>query len=148
MAWRRPGDKLLSEPMMVRLPMHTCVTRPQWVNRVSVTIVHLWDTWTLSALNGSEHLDTFSSKFLTILLYQLCRPCLSNRGNTSYLFLNISMVGSSHPVNSSSLDKMALISHMMFWKAFSWMKILEFRWKFHWSLFLWVQLTISEHWFR
>ena len=31
MAWRRPGDKLLSEPMMVRLPTHICVTWPQWV---------------------------------------------------------------------------------------------------------------------
>ena len=31
MAWRRPGDKPLSEPMMVRLSMHICVTRPQWV---------------------------------------------------------------------------------------------------------------------
>ena len=29
MAWRRPGDKPLSEPMMVRLPTHICVTRPQ-----------------------------------------------------------------------------------------------------------------------
>ena len=32
MAWRRPGDKPLSEPMMVSLPTHICVTRPQWVN--------------------------------------------------------------------------------------------------------------------
>ena len=32
MAWRRPGDKPLSEPMMVSLLMHICVTRPQWVN--------------------------------------------------------------------------------------------------------------------
>ena len=32
MAWRRPGDKPLSGPMMVRLPKHICVTRPQWVN--------------------------------------------------------------------------------------------------------------------
>ena len=32
MAWRRPGDKPLSEPMLVRSPTHTCVTRPQWVN--------------------------------------------------------------------------------------------------------------------
>ena len=32
MAWRRPGDKPLSEPMMVRSPTHICVTRPQWVN--------------------------------------------------------------------------------------------------------------------
>ena len=32
MAWRRAGDKPLSEPMVVSLPMHVCVTRPQWVN--------------------------------------------------------------------------------------------------------------------
>ena len=31
MAWRRPGDKPLSEPIAVRLPTHICVTRPQWV---------------------------------------------------------------------------------------------------------------------
>ena len=28
MAWRRPGDKPLSEPMMVSLPTHICITRP------------------------------------------------------------------------------------------------------------------------
>ena len=33
MAWCRPGDKPLSEPMMVRLPKHICGTLPQWVNR-------------------------------------------------------------------------------------------------------------------
>ena len=32
MAWRRWGDKPLSEPIMVSLPTHICVTRPQWVN--------------------------------------------------------------------------------------------------------------------
>ena len=31
MAWRRPGDKSLSEPMMVSLLTHICVVRPQWV---------------------------------------------------------------------------------------------------------------------
>ena len=31
MAWRRSGDKPLSEPMMVSLLTHKCVTRPQWV---------------------------------------------------------------------------------------------------------------------
>ena len=36
MAWRRPGGKPLSEPMMVRLPTHICVTQPQWVNRAVV----------------------------------------------------------------------------------------------------------------
>ena len=32
MAWRRSGDKPLSEPMMLSLLTHICVTRPQWVN--------------------------------------------------------------------------------------------------------------------
>ena len=32
MAWRRPGDKPLSKPMMVSLTTHVCVTWPQWVN--------------------------------------------------------------------------------------------------------------------
>ena len=32
MAWRRWGDKPLSEPMMVSLLTHICVARPQWVN--------------------------------------------------------------------------------------------------------------------
>ena len=36
MAWRRPGDKTLSEPMMVRLLTHMCVTRPQWVNVIGL----------------------------------------------------------------------------------------------------------------
>ena len=31
MAWRRPGDKPLSEPMMGNSLTHICVTRPQWV---------------------------------------------------------------------------------------------------------------------
>ena len=34
MAWRRPGNKPLSGPMMVILPTHICVTRPQWVNQL------------------------------------------------------------------------------------------------------------------
>ena len=32
MAWRRPGDKPSSEPVMVSLLTHICITRPQWVN--------------------------------------------------------------------------------------------------------------------
>ena len=35
MAWRRPGDKSLSEPMLVRSLTNICVTQPQWVNPLS-----------------------------------------------------------------------------------------------------------------
>ena len=31
MAWRRPGNKPLSEPMIGNSLTHVCVTRPQWV---------------------------------------------------------------------------------------------------------------------
>ena len=33
-AWRRPGDKQLSEPMMVSLLTHICITQPQWVKQM------------------------------------------------------------------------------------------------------------------
>ena len=38
MTWHRPGDKPLSEPMMVNLLTHICVTRPQWVNSNELSI--------------------------------------------------------------------------------------------------------------
>ena len=40
-AWRRPGHKPLSEPMMVRVPTHICVTRPQWVKLCSQETLNL-----------------------------------------------------------------------------------------------------------
>ena len=53
MAWRRPGDKPLFEPMMVNLVTHICITRPQWVN-----------TWT-PILSGHHFPDdTFNCIFL------------------------------------------------------------------------------------
>ena len=45
-------------------------------------------------------------------------------------------------------DKMAAIFQTTFSNAFSWMKMYEFRLKFHCRLFLRVQLTIFQHWFR
>ena len=38
MAWRRPGDKPLSEAMMVSLLTHICVTRPQWVKHLAIPV--------------------------------------------------------------------------------------------------------------
>ena len=35
-AWRRPGDKPLSEQMLVSLSMYICVTWPQWVNETKI----------------------------------------------------------------------------------------------------------------
>ena len=52
MAWRRPRDKPFSEPMMVRLPTHICVTGPQWVNTshfpITSAVVTLTPFWPIS----------------------------------------------------------------------------------------------------
>ena len=47
MAWRRPGDKPLSEPMVVSLATHICVARPQWVKPSPTE-----GTWQRNALDG------------------------------------------------------------------------------------------------
>ena len=39
MAWRCSGYKPLSKPMIVCLPTHLCVTRPQWVNSCQMAVV-------------------------------------------------------------------------------------------------------------
>ena len=41
MAWRRAGDKPLSEPMMVSSPTHICITRPQWVKTLKDSLYSL-----------------------------------------------------------------------------------------------------------
>ena len=41
MAWRRPGDKPLSETIMVTLLTHICVTGPQWVIVVDASCEYL-----------------------------------------------------------------------------------------------------------
>ena len=43
---------------------------------------------------------------------------------------------------------MDAISQMTFSNAFPWIKIHEFRVRFHWILFLRIELTILQHWFR
>ena len=45
MAWCRPGDKPLSESMMISLPTHICVNRPQWVHHfiLSLQTISMWE---------------------------------------------------------------------------------------------------------
>ena len=42
MAWRRSGIKPLSEPMMVSLLTHICVTQPQWVNWSDFIVIFIF----------------------------------------------------------------------------------------------------------
>ena len=83
MAWRRPGDRPLSEPMMVSWTTYICVTRPQWVNLndISPGISHPLIQCGARPLTGD--LPTTAPSPLTfefwkhflILLYCLCLYC-------------------------------------------------------------------------
>ena len=50
MAWCRSGNKPLSEPMVISLPTHICVTRPQWVNAYQHYYVRIFEPISLCAL--------------------------------------------------------------------------------------------------
>ena len=70
MAWCWPGDKPLSEPMMVRLLMQICIIRPQWVKHLaSSEQTELWIKWQIFA-------DIFTQMKIIIfwLKFQYCWP--------------------------------------------------------------------------
>ena len=74
-AWRRSGDKPLSEPMMVSLLTHICVTRPQWVK---------WEPcvyYVMPTVIAREYIDKFEWEMLepvttSSLLCWLSNVCL------------------------------------------------------------------------
>ena len=76
MAWRRPGDKPLSEPMVVSLPTHIWVAWPQWVN------------WT----SDDEYLNPVGSSFPIVSLnfihlYLLINPNIQH----NFIFVRASL---------------------------------------------------------
>ena len=44
MAWSRPGEKPLFDPMIVRSPKHVCVTGPHWVEKNNAFTI-IWSFW-------------------------------------------------------------------------------------------------------
>ena len=88
MAWRRPGDKPLSEPMMVRSTTHICVTRPQWVKKQidsTKLLLHIslnWIKWLghptdAFAASTSEFLFLFNSTVSIEMLFKAVTSTLS-----------------------------------------------------------------------
>ena len=59
-----------------------------------------------------------------------------------------SQVSLLSPLTHWGRDKMAAVFQTTFSNAFSWMKMYEFRLRFHWNLFLRFKFKIFQHWFR
>ena len=82
LAWRRSGDKPLSEPMMVSLLTYICVTRPQWVNYSPSTITDLtWIPIWLKSFPGSNWISQNSFIWWLVAKRAIChylnQTCLS-----------------------------------------------------------------------
>ena len=108
---------------MVSLLTHICVTRLQWVNQADWGC--LWMTkWPWESQLAGVALHTASSLSTTL---QIPDP-----PDHDYL-------------THWGPDKMAVIFQTTFSNAFSWMKMNEFRLRFHWNLFPRVKLTIFHH---
>ena len=69
MAWRRSGDKPLSEPVMVSLLTHICVTRLQWVKHIFNPLVYYSTHWCIfNTLHISLTLySTRSTRYSSVL---------------------------------------------------------------------------------
>ena len=99
MAWCRPGDTPLSEPLVVRFTTHICVTRPQWVVGLSV----LWDqVWQKPATSVCEahstcinneclgFTTTYPNNPYSYIVYIWCRITeMTQKYNNVYMFRNI-----------------------------------------------------------
>ena len=88
MAWRRPGDKPLSEPMMVSSPTHICVTRSQSINPIE-TIVS-WSPFGYEAplaLIYSMHFYKYPGMAVPVLLKYRSR-CKRIKLKNSHISLN------------------------------------------------------------
>ena len=76
MAWRRPGDKPLFEPIMVGLLTHICVTRPQWVNKI--------DPYKTTAKQKIRTMCIFLGVFFISIVCKCIQNLCSLSGKTSY----------------------------------------------------------------
>ena len=68
MAWRRRGDKPLSEPIMINLLTYICFTRPQWFNP---------DTWECISVKFLRTIVAILSPFLNRKLANQCIALVS-----------------------------------------------------------------------
>ena len=128
---------------------HICATRPQWVSFSVMEIKYFDLVHTNKIVQHYCYLqwlctgDTMPLKYGRIFTMGYC-TCHDFQWSTWFQLQNFTTWLLTH----WGRDKMTPIFSKTFSNAFSWMKIYEFWLKFHWSLFLRVQLIKFQHWFR
>ena len=104
MAWRRTGDKPLSEPMMVSLPTHIYVTRPQWVNPLCPqtkfwSCLELYWKW-----SDSRHTSASFGKLGQFSVTQVCQA------RSRWVYTTFKTVSSLSEISQSKVDAISFES--------------------------------------
>ena len=143
-----------------------CVTGPlcreftglRWIPRTKASDAELWCFLRLNKRLSKQSWDWWFET-LSRPLWRHCNEPDNNTGVRVNIRCILSLLPSAWNLTEDSIpdmpyltywgqDKMAAIFQKTFSNAFSGMKICEFRLRYHSSLFLRVQLTIFQHWFR
>ena len=115
MAWRRLGDKPLSEPMMVCLSTHICVNRPQWVNDMQCHCNDVtWTPWRLKSLVTPPFARPFVQAYITKTHKKASRFRVAGRllGNPPVIGGFLSQTDGNTEMFSMSWRHHVLIQHL------------------------------------
>ena len=93
MAWRQPGNKPLSEPMMIILLKHICITQPQWVN-TTITCENILSI--LSFMNKNVNMCTLERQNLHTFLVLRPEYCVQITSLILWLLMPWFLVSPGH----------------------------------------------------
>ena len=130
------------------------VPRERWLEMFWILLIRSryrsahWDLWNRTIGETSFEL---SEKWDLYDLFYNPRPHSWYNHNMVHRHLFLFTIDKNHlSISLAYWDRgqIAAISQTIFWNVFSWMKMYEFRLRFHWNMFLRFELTIVQHWFR
>ena len=104
------------------------------------TIINAKKTKMLSCLLNTTLSFCYIMQWQFMMIQNLFPPYSHTKKSSCYLLTHLTL--------DKEVGQNGLISQKTFSDVFSWMKNFVFWLKFHWSLFLRAQLTITQHWFR
>ena len=132
MAWCRPGDKPLSEAMMVSLLTHICVAWPQWVKLRNTTCPRQHGT---DIMEAAFKFNAFWEKFCSILYIRILEG-LGYSGNGISLWIEFEN-------NTIKITNTFLGGQLTHW---GWEKWPPFRIHFLTHCLVWKLLYFDSNW--
>ena len=152
LSWAVPFEENQPQKLLIyrdygRTASDSCLPCKCWCRAVSRAAACGWTNalHVISYVNVAINCSTPMMHSLNSIIAMATDGLEANRLQTiSSHYADLTLCDLTHLL----LDKMADISQRIVSDTFSWMKSCIFQLKFHWNLFLRVQLTITQHWFR